>query len=363
MKNLIFGTIVVVISLTLAFLLGEMIIRILYGENMNMFPRYHTAAEYGPFQVRKIRPDSEFIHTSKDGVFWFKTNHQGFRNDKNTEYAKPAGVFRVLTLGDSHTQGYEVNQHETYAYVCEQVLQKKGLNAEVINAGVSGFSTAEALVFLENEGLKYQPDAVILGFFANDYADNLKDGLYTLQNDSLINTATKFQPGIKIQDMLYQFGVFRYLGEHSYLYSFAFNAVWNLSKEFLIQTKKAESAEKNSTNPAPEEKAVSSGDISTYEINLSLALLQKIHTLCREKNIPFILADIPQLPFKSSIPAERIQDFKSVCDTLLYTNDLEKYYRNLKFTHVPHGHNHISRESHALLGVLSGEILAAGISK
>ena len=53
------------------------------------------------------------------------------------------------------------------------------MRAEAINAGVSGFGTAEALAFLENEG-HYRPDVVVLGFYANDFEDNLKAGLFAL---------------------------------------------------------------------------------------------------------------------------------------------------------------------------------------
>ncbi|MEZ4290376.1 MAG: hypothetical protein R3E53_07505 [Myxococcota bacterium] len=50
----------------------------------------------------------------------------------------------------------------------EQELRRAGLQVEVLNAGVSGYSNAEALLYLERELLKYDPDLVLLSFFAND---------------------------------------------------------------------------------------------------------------------------------------------------------------------------------------------------
>ena len=67
-------------------------------------------------------------------------------------------------MGVSNTQGFEVRQEHTFSAVSERYLRREGTSAEVINAGVSGFSTAEALVLLENEGINDKPDVVVLGF-------------------------------------------------------------------------------------------------------------------------------------------------------------------------------------------------------
>ena len=101
-------------------------------------------------------------------------------------YAKPAGTLRVLALGDSHTQGYEVRQDATYARGARALPQRQGKKAEVLNAGVSGFSTAEATAYLEDEGHRYQPGVVVLGFYANDFEDNLKAGLFGLEGGELV---------------------------------------------------------------------------------------------------------------------------------------------------------------------------------
>jgi lysophospholipase L1-like esterase len=47
---------------------------------------------------------------------------------------------------------------------------------EVINAGVPGYNTRQQLAYLETEGLKLQPDLVVLGFYVgNDLHDNRHD--------------------------------------------------------------------------------------------------------------------------------------------------------------------------------------------
>jgi hypothetical protein len=46
------------------------------------------------------------------------------------------------------------------------------LGVEVINAGVSGYSTDQELLWYENEGIKYETDLVILVIAGNDVGDN-----------------------------------------------------------------------------------------------------------------------------------------------------------------------------------------------
>ena len=49
-----------------------------------------------------------------------------------------------------------------------------------------GWGTTEALAFLETEGLKYQPDLVILNFFlGNDAANNNRGGFYDYSDDQV----------------------------------------------------------------------------------------------------------------------------------------------------------------------------------
>src|SRR5688572_256229 len=104
----------ITISVLVALLIGEGIVRLMFKKQMVLFPRYHTDANYGDFKLRKIRPNASFSHTSYDGTFNFKTNNNGFQNDRDIPYQKAPGELRVLVLGDSHTQGYEVNYDQTF---------------------------------------------------------------------------------------------------------------------------------------------------------------------------------------------------------------------------------------------------------
>jgi acyl-CoA thioesterase-1 len=61
----------------------------------------------------------------------------------------PAGLTRVVFLGDSLTAGYGLPASQAYPSLVQQRLRDAGLAAEVINAGVSGDTSAGGLRRLE----------------------------------------------------------------------------------------------------------------------------------------------------------------------------------------------------------------------
>jgi hypothetical protein len=338
----------VLLSLAAALLLAEGAVRALYKERTVMFPRYHTDYRYGPYTLRGIRPNAEFWHTSRDGAWRFVTNGRGLRDERDFPYRKPAGTLRVLALGDSHTQGYEVRQESTYSSVLERYLARRGVRAEVLNAGVSGFSTAEALAYLENEGYKYQPDVVVLGFFANDYEDNLKAGLFSLEDGQLVARRYEHIPGVRLQNAIYAVPGVRWLSENSYAYSLAFNGVWMYFKNALQQ--------RATRAVVPDfDYAVPLGEgHSEYEVALAVALLERMQRFCESRGVRLIVADIPRTgagPYEaaSSLPPRLPAALEAVAAPPLL-GELD----GAAALHLPHGHRHISELTHALIGAELG---------
>jgi len=97
------------------------------------------------------------------------TNSKGFRGKKDFPYSKNKEKLRILILGDSFTFGDEVSDDETYSYYLQEMLP----HTEVINMGVHGYGHDQMLILLKEEGVKYQPDIVILGFLPLDMSRNL----------------------------------------------------------------------------------------------------------------------------------------------------------------------------------------------
>jgi acyl-CoA thioesterase-1 len=74
---------------------------------------------------------------------------------------------RVLVLGDSLTEGYGISQVDAFPKILENKFQTQKKNVEIINAGISGSTTASGLTRLKWH-LKKKPDILILALGAND---------------------------------------------------------------------------------------------------------------------------------------------------------------------------------------------------
>ena len=349
-------------ALAIAFAIGEVVVRAVYKDESVLYPRYHTDYRYGKYTLRGIRPNSHFWHTSVDGHWEFITNSRGFRNTRDFAYEKPAGTYRVLSLGDSHTQGYEVRQAFTFSSVLERYLAGRGLKAEVLNAGVSGFGNAEELAFLENEGYKYHPDAVVLGFYANDYEDNLKAGLFGLDAEGhLVEKKHEHIPGVKIQNAIYSLPPVRWLSENSYFYSLFFNGAWEYFKGLAAKRAKAAASEMANL---PDFAVPTHSGFDPHEVALAAGLLVRMQAFCREKGIRLIVVDIPTRPgpeqFASSVPPELRERMKPAGIEFIAAESFLAPYAGVAEMHVPHGHQHISEFTHTLIGAEVGRRLAPG---
>ena len=104
-------------------------------------------------------------------------NALGFRG-KETTWEKPDGVYRIVTTGGSSVYGQsESNDLAVWSQRLEDKLTAAlaPRRVEVINLGVSGWSSYEMLVNLAVRGLDLQPDLVLVHESIND----MRCALYT----------------------------------------------------------------------------------------------------------------------------------------------------------------------------------------
>jgi hypothetical protein len=116
--------------------------------------------------VYELRPN---LHGAFQGQP-LTTNSHGLR-DAEYDYDKPAGVVRIVALGDSSLFGWGVRAEDSTTEVLENMLKTtNGLPpTEVLNFSVPGYNTAiEADVFIA-KALRYDPDIVLVNFNTNDY--------------------------------------------------------------------------------------------------------------------------------------------------------------------------------------------------
>ena len=90
------------------------------------------------------------------------------QRDRPRQRARLAGVPRVLVLGDSFVEALQVDLAETFAARLE-----RDLGIEVLNAGVSGYSTDNELRAFLARGRRYAPDGLLLVLqVGNDVLEN-----------------------------------------------------------------------------------------------------------------------------------------------------------------------------------------------
>jgi hypothetical protein len=74
------------------------------------------------------------------------------------------GKTRIVAIGDSFTFGQEVDDRDVWT----AVLERLDPHREVINLGASAYGRDQVLLSLREQGLKYHPDVVLLGYFTDD---------------------------------------------------------------------------------------------------------------------------------------------------------------------------------------------------
>ncbi len=107
---------------------------------------------------------------------WVKLNAQGAR-DVDHAIAKPADTLRIVVVGDSYADAFEVAREQAFWAVAERLLggcpALAGRSVEIINLGLRGYGTTEELLALRRFGFAYDPDWVVLAFLTgNDFRNN-----------------------------------------------------------------------------------------------------------------------------------------------------------------------------------------------
>jgi hypothetical protein len=130
---------------------------------------YYSFDRYDPSKGWRPKPNLKDEKAWGDKIL--NTNSTGLRGKKDFPYGKNGGRPRILILGDSFTFGDQVSDNETYSHYLQEMLP----NTEVINMGVHGYGHDQMLILFKEEGIRYQPDIVILGFLPLDMSRNLLD--------------------------------------------------------------------------------------------------------------------------------------------------------------------------------------------
>lgn len=142
----------------------ELGLRVIYGNPPSfVYPQAsHVVTEYN---YQKLKPNQTGTYTLNKPV---RANSYGFR-DFEWRVPKPAGIFRIMVVGDSMTFGVGVRGEDSFPKILERQLKRDFGNVEVLSASVQGWDTWHELEFFKREGFAYGADIVVIGLYMNDF--------------------------------------------------------------------------------------------------------------------------------------------------------------------------------------------------
>ena len=163
-----FFSIVVVLALL------EGAVRLLVDESLYLFSNVSDDWVVDEEIGYKNKPDYSEIKLHKNKMVELHTNADGLQ-PAALKREKMPGVKRVLLIGNSTVFARDVPENEKIHYYLDSLLDASGRQYEVINAGVTGYSTDQALLTLKRYVKIYQPDYVAYNYCINDLYANAKD--------------------------------------------------------------------------------------------------------------------------------------------------------------------------------------------
>lgn len=125
----------------------------------------------------EFKPNESFV----EGASWlsygsatYTINAEGLNDRFNYSVEKPPHTYRIVTLGDSFTNGDYVDTPYNYPEQLEDLLNttlhcSQFARFEVLNLGVGGYDIQYAVRRFQLHGQKYNPDVVLWFLFDNDF--------------------------------------------------------------------------------------------------------------------------------------------------------------------------------------------------
>ncbi len=208
-----------------------------------------------------------------------KANSLGLRD---YEIPEKSQKYRIAMLGDSFTFGYGVNASETFS---KQLEKELGDNYEVINIGIPSYSPILEYLYLREDGIKLEPDMVILNFDMSDVGD---DAIYESlgvfdENGNLLKVPPEPTETNPFRLLIKRIKILQRLQTAIY------NVYINLNNRPIIKYSPYIG------NIYTDKFAILRDTNKTFEEewNRSFKYIEKINDILKEKNIKFIVVTYP----------------------------------------------------------------------
>lgn len=206
----------VVVGGIVSIILVEGALRVIGYQPSYYYPRFLFVED--PTLGYRLRPGFRGRQSLGEFKLDLEINSLGLRGPEPRR--NEAKTYSILGLGDSFTFGTGVSAEETYLAVLEELLRSERHDLEVINAGVPGYGTRQELAYLIQNGARFHPSIVLLGFYAlNDPDDNVEPD--SIVRDGFLVSQGADAGRAKNPGLMYQWKAF--LRTHSYTYSYVVN--------------------------------------------------------------------------------------------------------------------------------------------
>lgn len=295
--------VLIVLSTTVAFGVAEVYFRVFNPQSI--VPRYVEVSEFG---IRKNIDHVQGVMSTAEFRHGFTTNSQRFRGQAEYAPVKPPVVYRIIVLADSVTLGHGVEDDETFPAVAQRELGHVR-PVEVINMGVSGFGTAEELIQLEQLGLSYQPDLVVLDYFPNDPYNNVVSKIFSVADGRLVRNSEEFVPALLVRDRLSAIPGYSFLCQHSHVVNF----VRSQASAFFIEYLACKNRGNSDIYPI----------LSPSEREVTELLVRAVHRTTAERGIPLVVLNIPVI-LKGQVIQNVLKDTIGPKDSSVLVLDVQK---------------------------------------
>jgi hypothetical protein len=145
---------------------------ITYSELPKGGPPYPATSS--PYLPSTLPKNVSFHHQTPEFDVVYEFNEYGYRGNFPQQISKPINKKRILICGDSFTLGWGNELDNTFVQQIQNYLNP--LNYEVINAAHhAGYSPDSYYAYLVREGIKLDPDIVIVVLYSGNDVSDIQD--------------------------------------------------------------------------------------------------------------------------------------------------------------------------------------------
>lgn len=208
-------------------------------------------------------------------------NDRGYRGPV-VPYARTPGTRRILYLGDSVTFGYTIaHWQDTFPALTGSLLAAKdSIPVETVNLSVGGYSQWQEAIQLREEGMRYAPDLVVVGFVLNDVTEMFHLARFGGSNEG-------FQIGHGYTSLIDRVLSHSALAYEIRRFAIAVEARRRLGKDPRLGAIRQEALEVQTLIRSPDQPNVKTA------WDIALADLQRIVDLCRARDVPVMIVVFP----------------------------------------------------------------------